>query len=268
MKTQMKTAAVAAVMAAAWAGGASASELFGTAYSAATPLYRVNQATGALSTVGPAGATDVGDLTSDVSTGAVWGVRINDNQLISYDTTTGANTLFRTITGASRITSIAFNPVTRRLYGNTSQSLSNVPGDELYEIDVATGAATLIGEIGANNFFALAFGNDGTLYGVSQSRAALFSISTTTGAGTFIGATGRSGIFDIAARPEDGVMFAADTGGGDNSLYTINLSTGATTLVGAYGSNVNIAGLAFIPSPGAAGLLAIAGLAGAARRRR
>ncbi len=262
MRTNLLT--VALVLAAG--STARASDLFGTEYASSTPLYTVNQGSGAIASIGPSGIDNVGDLTSNPAAGQVWGVRITSNELISFNTSTGAGTALTTITGARGITSLAYNPVSGRLYGNESVSFSSVNTDILYEINPATGVATLVGPIGFGNVFALAFGNNGLLYGVSDTSDELISISTVSGAGSLIGATGRTGIFDIAARPEDGVVFAADSG--TSSLYTIDLGTGATTLVGLYGSSTNIAGLAFVPTPGAASVLGLGVIALAGSRRR
>lgn len=245
---------------------ARASDLFGTVFGAPTPLFSVNQSTGAITAIGPSGVDSVGDLTSNPASGQVWGVSIASNQLVSFNTSTGVGTALTTITGARGITSLAYNPVSGRLYGNESISFSSVNTDILYEINPATGVATLVGPIGFGNVFALAFANNGTLFGVSDNSDELISISTVSGAGSLIGATGLFSIFDIAARPEDGVVFAADSG--TSSLYTINLGTGATTLVGAYGSTTNIAGLAFVPAPGAAAMLGLGVFTLGARRRR
>jgi sugar lactone lactonase YvrE len=131
------------------------------------------------------------------------------------------------------------------LFGNTTDAFGATGGDALYSIDPVTGAATLIGRIGFSNVFALGFDNSGALFGVSDASDELIGISTASGLGALVGPTGLSNSFDIAARPEDGVMFLADSG--TSSLYTIDTATGATKLVGPYGSTTNVVGLAFSP---------------------
>ncbi len=81
-------------------------------------------------------------------------------------------------------------------------------------------------------------------------QGTLFSISLTTGAGTSVGNSGLSGIFDVASDPAGSSgLYAAD--GNANALYSFNTSTAGATEIGAYGSAINIAGLAFL-APGSA----------------
>jgi hypothetical protein len=144
-----------------------------------------------------------------------------------------------------RMVSLAFDAVTGRLHGDTSPGLG-APFEALYEIDPATGVTTLIGRILFDNVYALGFDQSGNLFGVSDATNQLIPISTATGNGSLIANLGLSFPFDIASRPEDIVMFLADSG--TYSLYRIDTTTGATTLVGGYGSGTNVVGLAFGPA--------------------
>lgn len=76
---------------------------------------------------------------------------------------------------------------------------------------------------------------------------------------------GDSAGFDIFG--PTGEAFLSDTTGLNSKLYTLNLSTGATVLVGEIGSGLYLTDIAVIPAPGAAGMLALAGIAAARRRR-
>jgi hypothetical protein len=247
------------------ASGASASTLYAVDYPASANLYAVNQATGALSTVGAVGFDNIGDLTSDqVST--LWGIQITTDSLVSIDPVTGVGTLGPAITGTATpptggpafpIVSLAYDPLTATLYGNTSVPYGGETADELYSINTTTGAATAVGLIGDDSVYALAFDQSGDLFGV-DGTCDLVGISTASGAGTVIGSTGLApnggcGAYDIASDPTSGMMYLAD--GFSSSLYTVDLTSGAASLVGPYGgTSPNVVGLAFLgtaaPEPG------------------
>jgi hypothetical protein len=224
---------------------AGASELFATTYAGDTSdLYTVNQSTGAISLVGNTGV-NFGDLTSTNS--QLLGVDLTNNALWTINPLTGAASNEVLISGTrGEITSIAWDPVTHALYGNTTSGFGGA--DQLYAINSTTGAATLIGGIGSVNVYALGFSQTGVLLGESDATGELLSISTATGAGTDIGPTGLSSNYDLASRPGDDVVFGLSSS--TYGLYTYNTGTGATSLVGAYGEDVNLAGLAFLPAGG------------------
>jgi hypothetical protein len=234
-----------------------ASELFGVTFPGTTSLYSINQSSGALSAVGSTGRDGIGDLTSDPVMRTLWAVRISSNELIKIDPVSGTPlSTIPILNTDGNITGLALDPVTHTLYGNTTTAFSG-GSNKLYKIDL-NGNSTLIGSgIGFENVFALGFDQTGRLFGIANAGDELISISTTTGAGTLISTISAHAAFDIASRPEDNVMFLADSNGGSDSLYTINTSTGALNLVGSYSSapplsDTNIVGLAFmnpVPEP-------------------
>jgi PEP-CTERM motif-containing protein len=226
---------------------AGASELFATTYTGETSdLYTINQSTGAISLVGNT-AVNFGDLTSTNS--ELLGVDLTNNALWTINPLTAAASHEVLISGSEGdITSIAWDPVTHALYGNTTTGFGGA--DQLYAINPTTGAATLVGDIGSANIYALGFSQTGALLGESDATGELLSISTATGAGTDIGPTGLSASYDLASRPGDGVVFGL--GSATYGLYTFNTATGSASLVGPYGEDVNLAGLAFLPAGGAA----------------
>lgn len=250
---------------------ASASTLYGADYADSatfnSTLYVLDQSTGAASSVGNIGV-NIGDLTNVGNT--LVGINIQDNRLYTIDPTTGAAGSFVSVSGSrGAITSIAWNPLTNILYGNTTDSYSG--SDLLYQIDALTGAATLIGSgLGAANIYGLGFGQDGTLYG-TDSGGSVYTVDTGTGLATLLGNSGIAFLFDAASRPEDNALFASPD---DFSLVGLNSATGAGSIVGPFGVSANIAGLAFLggavpePSTWATMLLGFGAIGMAFRRTR
>ncbi|MFO0896189.1 MAG: PEP-CTERM sorting domain-containing protein [Pirellulales bacterium] len=245
-----------------WTEAGQASELFSVDYPGATPLYQMNQTNGAASAVGPTGFDGIGDLTSDTrpATATMWGVRIASNELLEIDPLTGAAKSAATMNSPDDIVSLAFDVVTGKLFGNTSVAFG-APFEALYEIDPTTGNTTFVGRILFDNVYALAFDQTGKLFGVSDATDQLIQINTSNGNGSLVAGLATSFAYDIASRPEDDVMFLADSG--TSSLYTLNTGTGNLTLVGPYGGSPNLVGLAFSPVPEPSTIaLALVGLAG------
>lgn len=224
---------------------AHSSELYGVEFSAPTDLFSISQTTGAVSSIGPTGQDNLGDLTSDTRPASerLWSVRIASNELSLLNPGTGATLSTVTLDSPNLMTSIAFDAVSGKLYGNTSMGFG-APFDALYEINPATGNTTFIGRILFDNVYSLGFDQNGKLFGVSDATDDLIAISTLSGIGSFIADLPLGLAFDIASRPEDNTMFLADSG--TFSLYTVNTTTGAVDLVGPYGSALNVVGLAFL----------------------
>lgn len=233
-----------------------ATELFAVQFSGPTPLFLVDQNNGSLTTIGPVGVDDIGDLTSDTrpGSGTVWGVDLTGNALVEIDPATGAATNViplsgDVITGEGSMTSLAFDPVSGTLYGNTSEGFG-APFDALYEIDPTTGNTTFVGRIGYSNVYALGFDQGGNLFGIADLTNELIGISTLTGNGSFIANMQVELAYDIASRPEDNEMFLVDSG--TNFVYTMDTSNGNLTGVGSYlPESGNLVGLAFsaVPAP-------------------
>jgi PEP-CTERM motif len=262
-------AAAAAVLLSA--GLAQASALYATSFGGATSqLYTVDPTTGAVALVGTVDA-QVGDLTS-LGGSTLMGVDLGSrNALVTIDPLTGGLLSTVGITGArGAITSIAADPTTGKLYGNTTTGFGG--DDQLYLIDPTSGVATLLGAIGFRDVYALGFTQGGELLGISNSTEQLLSLSVLSGLGTAIGATGSNLQYDIASRPEDDLLFGLSSL--DMGLKTYDTTTGAASAVGPYGVSVNLAGLAFlgsatVPEPSTLAILGL-GLAGlgVTRRRR
>ena len=258
---------------------ASATELYSVNYAGAATLYRMDQIAGTAGAIGPVGVDDIGDLTSDTRAGSptLWGVQIGAgdelDELVTIDPLTGGATGSVSITinttatdQPGHMTSIAFDPLSGVLYGNTTVGFG-AAFDALYKIDPLTGMADFIGRITFENVYALGFSQTGKLFGIADATDELIGIDTVTGNGSFIANMQLTSSFDIASRPEDDVMFLVDSG--TNFLYTLDTGNGNAMGVGDYGADLNLVGLAFspIPEPGTLLLVAI-GLPLLASRRR
>ena len=99
--------------------------------------------------------------------------------------------------------------------------------NNLGTVDVATGAVSVIGNMGAN-ITDIAFSPTGALFGVSFTG--FYSINPTTAAATLIGNHSVPGANALVFAP-DGTLYAA--GFQSTSLFTINPATGAGTSLGS-----------------------------------
>lgn len=103
-------------------------------------------------------------------------------------------------------------------------------------VDVATGTATVIGEMGLT-MTDIAFDPLGNLWGITFGQ--LYQIDHTTAAITLVGNLGTS--LNSLVFGADGTLYAANSG-----LYSIDTSTGAATLIGSGGGYGSSGDLAFI----------------------
>jgi len=110
-----------------------------------------------------------------------------------------------------------------------SGNLWGITFGQLYQINSTTAAITLVGNLGTS-LNSLVFGADGTLYGANSS---LFSINTSTGVASAIGGGGGySSSGDLAFI--GGNLYLSSSGATDN-LFMLNTTTGVGTLVGSIG---------------------------------
>lgn len=107
-------------------------------------LYLVDEFTGATSLVGPTGQGSVNGLDYHQGIQQLVGISVFTNELISIDPTTGASTVIGpTVPG---LVGVWYDAVGGGLYGIMDQNNNG----EVYELDVATGAATLLFTTGLN----------------------------------------------------------------------------------------------------------------------
>ncbi len=157
----------------------------------------------------------------------------DSNEFVSIDIATGA----RTVIGTSVPTG-NWTGMTGTADGSALYASSSVCGTEsyLYEIDPASGAATLIGPMGAGScMIDIAINAAGEMYGVDIVDDSLYAIDTGTGAATYIGSTGASANyaqgmdFDFATNT---LYWAAYTTGGE--LRILDTGSGMSTLIGPF----------------------------------
>jgi MYXO-CTERM domain-containing protein len=109
-------------------------------------------------------------------------------------------------------------------------------------VDVATGTATVIGEMGLTmtdiafdplgnlwGLNSLVFGADGTLY---AANSGLYTINTTTGAATLVGSGGGYGSSGDLAFIGDSLYLSSVSG---DNLYELDVLTGIGTFIGNIG---------------------------------
>jgi len=109
-----------------------------------------------------------------------------------------------------------------------SGNLWGITFGQLYQINPTTAAITLVGNMGGASKNALVFGADGTLYAAGGN--ALYTVNTATGASTLIGSGGYNSSGDLAFI--GGQLYLSSAG---DNLFRINTATGAGTLIGAIG---------------------------------
>lgn len=122
--------------------------------------------------------------------------------------------------------SIAVSPVTGKMYA------AGDAYDGLYEIDISTGKASLIGYMeGVGWEFGMAFSPEGILYLVDGNS--LFSVNTDTAEVKLIGSS-TVGYYDALAFHQGG-LYAISS---NDVLYSINPLNGQATIIGSLGLNV------------------------------
>jgi hypothetical protein len=162
----------------------------------------------------------------------------------TINSTTGAMTLL----GDYNIgfAGITYNPTSGIMYG-TRWNATNL-NSELYTINIATGAPTLVGVFSTQLIINLASDGTNYLYGFSVGDDNLYRIDPAVPSATLIGYAGFDFNYaqDLEWDFENNVMYAAaynyTTSAGQ--LMTVNMTTGACTLIGNFMGNAEITGFA------------------------
>lgn len=214
-------------------------------------FYSIDFATGSGTAIGGTGGLKFGDVEALSFFGnTLYAIDDSSNQLITIDTTTGAGTTVGALGVSVAGPGLAISASGIAFMGDRS-------GNDLWTVDLGTGAATLLnGSIGADLDGLTFLGN--TLYGVDPGNDSLYTVNTTTGAASLVGAGGTlGGLSAESALTTDGTwLYAADD---DGDYFRINPNTGAATVITRNGRDVE--GLAIqstaIPVPTTLALLGI-----------
>lgn len=116
-------------------------------------------------------------------------------------------------------------------------SFASTEGSILYQVDPQSGLASNPKPTGLDHVVGIAFGSDGTLYGLTNATTpthpnTLVRINSTTGAAQVVGSTGLDNMAegDLAYdRTTDSLYGMYHLAGGQRKLFTVNASTGAAT---------------------------------------
>ena len=207
----------------------------------ASNLYTINPDTGAATNIGSIGEAITGLAFDNADGGKLYGVTGGvylsgkERKLLSINPATGASTVVGSL-GANEIEDIAFSAL-GQLYG------WNETGDDLYQINKATGALTKVGESNLTLSYGdgLAFDRNGWLWAaLDGDYGPLSRIDPATGAVTK--GVRLNGTPNPTGNLISGAEFACDGStlygvvndfGGKTNLVTIDTATGKITNKGA-----------------------------------
>ncbi len=183
-------------------------------------LLSVDASTGNVAVLGQTGRDYASAIAFDPVARRLYASTAWTNELLEVDPATGVGTTIGP-TGLSDpdyIHALAFDPVSRTLYGASD--------DDLWTVDVQTGASTVVGPIGFSYVHALAFDPE-TGFLVGSDGAQLIRIDPWTGAGTLL-ATTTASVEGLAFVPRDKKLYAVGNDFAGQFFFTIDSSTGAT----------------------------------------
>lgn len=264
MKTLMGACALA-LFAGSAIGGATPGTLY--AVDSSRALYKIDMDTGAktlVATVSSNASTTAG-LCYRPDNDTIYLSSSGNDSLYTLDVTTGTATLV----GAYGDSSVVMHGIEWDTSTGTMYAASGGGGNfNAYTINPATGAGTLLGPMGVSSFTNLGYDSiNNVMYATNSGTDAFYSFNRTTGALTLIGSLGGpTNPNGLAFNRDNGKLYMVDNN--TDLLYTIDVSTGVATAVGSTGTG-NLLGLVYVPvpTPGAASLMGVAGVAALRRRR-
>ncbi|CAN5473997.1 hypothetical protein BH09PLA1_BH09PLA1_05810 [soil metagenome] len=195
-------------------------------------LYKFNTSGGARTKIGETGVAAITDIAFN-GKGQLFGVTATG--FYSIDLTTALATFIGPIGVSGSVNALDFSR-DGTLYAATQGGTSG----QLLTINIATGAGTIVGDLGYVSQGDLAFDDDGTLFaslfdsnaGTSVDGSILATINLASGRATKIGKIGSASVFGLAFGPDDSLL--ASTGTLDAKspkVVSIDKTTGAGTFL-------------------------------------
>lgn len=221
--------------------------------------------------VGASGARSVA-MDFDATVTTLYGLTEDTKAFGRFDLTTGAFTKIATSTPLSgNWYGFAIDPVTNEAFASSGGEICDHPS-LLYRIDLTTGAATYVGDMGLACVMDIAISPNGTMYAHDVETDSIYRIDPTNAHATLIGPTGYDswGAQGMDFDNEDGRLYMALFMGNIGTHFgTVDLATGHLTDLAfdtnqfgiAIANPVPHAPPAEIPEP-TPFLLLLAGLAG------
>ncbi len=157
---------------------------------------------------------------------AVTGTRANGAVLLIDSETGAANTLGES--GYSSINGSAIDPTTGLLYGSTIDGV----GTRILRVNPADGAAYPSVYVPVALVRAIAFSNDGDLYGTVFSNGDMVQIDMNSGDTTLVAHSGVLAVMGMAVNPLDGSVWLSTAG---DKIHRVDPDSGTTSLIGATG---------------------------------
>lgn len=266
--------------------------LFATVPASAQSFYGVTYFDGQFLTVdGPTGtAAQTGSVNAGVKAD---GLAAYGGGYYTYDTATNSLLQLNPATGGTK-TSVAVTGITGSVAPGglaissaglaylavpNAASAQSSPSSTVYTFSLTGGSAQTLGT--TNDLLSsLAFGPNGTLYGLGKGDGELYTLNTANGSGTVVGSLGSLTVpdplsptgTDVSAIDSDPIGALAFNGGklyasADGNLYTVSTTTGAAAIVdlsnansGLGGGFSSVSGLAAAPVPEASSVISFGAL--------
>ncbi len=218
---------------------------------------------------GPLGVNN-GDTLVTALGDTFWGDLANYNGTSVLATDVDNATVYRlnAFTGAVEDTSavldqaalsIAYDSASDTYYGITLGS------PDLFSFNFATGVTSAIGTVGTTDVVSLAW--DPVLDALVMTNASgqLYTVDESDANSTLVGSMGINNPFGIEYNPADGSLYVH--GADRDAIFRVDRTDASLTFMNTVDDATFATGLAFVPAPGAAGLLGLSGLVLARRRR-